>query len=135
MRCLDTMEEEGIRATTRLSHMRYNRETRSSRVEHAVITGLDLEREIRELIREEESLLAWISPLVMTLPAGTRRAIVKFRFLDGMSCSAIAVRLHYSRSYIYKALAEGIGVMAKGVRVMAQPNHGVQGQWRQRINQ
>jgi len=112
MRCLDTMEEEGVRATTCLSHMRYNCGTRSSRVEHAVITRLDLEREIRELIAEEELLLEWLSPMVKKLPAGTRRAIVKFRFLDGMSCRAIAVRLHYSRSYIYKALLEGIRAMA-----------------------
>jgi len=110
---LGLMEEEGMRATTRLSHMRYERGIRASRVEHAVITKFDLEREIYVLNIEKEELLGCVSPYVERLPAGTGRAIVKFRFVDGMSCREIGLRLHYSRSYIYKALAVGIKMMAR----------------------
>lgn len=38
------------------------------------------------------------------MEAGTRRTVARLRFLEGASCAMIAWRLHYSRSYAYKAL-------------------------------
>ena len=111
-RSLEALAEASTRASSRLNPVWYGRTHGESRIERAVIGGLDLEREIQALNAEKEGLLQKVAPLVERMPAGTRRAIVKLRFIDGMSCAAITWRLHYSRSYVYKALAEGIGQMA-----------------------
>lgn len=108
MRHLEELAEEAMRATSRLSAVRYGGMAKRSKIEHAVISSLDLEQELNEQKEELKALDEWVTTLVNRLPVGTSRTIVKLRFLEGLSCAAIAWRLHYSRSYVYKALAEGM---------------------------
>lgn len=111
MRHMEELAEEATRATSRLSPVQYGGMARRSKVEHAVISSLDLEQELKEQKEELNALAEWVTSVVNRLPVGTSRTIVKLRFLEGLSCAAIAWRLHYSRSYVYKALAEGMAAV------------------------
>lgn len=134
MRHLEELAEEATRATSRLSAVQYGGMAKRSKVEHAVISSLDLEQELKEQKEELNALAEWVTAVVNRLPVGTSRTIVKLRFLEGLSCAAIAWRLHYSRSYVYKALANGMTAAVsssprpspeQGVALRSFPQQGV----------
>ena len=107
-RRLESLREASTRTGALLGLTRCRNSGRHSRIEHAVISGLDLEAEVQELRAELGALVAQVTPMTERLKAGNCRVIVRLRFLDGLSCAAIAWRLHYSRSYVYKVLTAGM---------------------------
>lgn len=102
-----------LRATSRITPVRYSGMARHSRVESAVLHSVDVEKDLEELRQALEALLSQVRPLVEALPAGIRKTIAHMRFLDGKGCAAIGLGLHYSRSFVYKALSEAMTAMVE----------------------
>lgn len=127
LRRMDALRQEAERTRRRLEETRAaaastgqalsplggGRRHKQSKVEACVIKSVELEEDLKELEEKLEPLVERARGMIGGMEAGTRRTVVRLRFLEGASCAMIAWRLHYSRSYVYKALGEGMAEMAK----------------------
>lgn len=130
LRRMDALRQEAERTRWRLEETRAaaagtgqalsslggSRRQKQNKVEACVIKSVELEEDLKELEEELEPLVERARRMIGGMEAGTRRTVARLRFLEGASCAMIAWRLHYSRSYVYKALGEGMAEMAKQER-------------------
>lgn len=108
-----SLDYESQRAARGISLQRSNTVERFTRGEKAVLDKTRVEHDLRVMKAEEDALLARITPLIERLPVGAKRLITTLRFVDGDSCMTIAHGLHYSRSFVYKALYDSMDLMAQ----------------------
>lgn len=127
LRRMDALRQEAERTRRRLEETRAaaagtgqalsplggSRGQKPNKMEACAIKSVELEEDLKELEEKLEPLVERARGMIGGMEAGTRRTVARLRFLEGASCAMIAWRLHYSRSYVYKALGEGMAEMAK----------------------
>ena len=102
-----------MRATSRVSAVRYSGTSRRSKVEDNVLAMVDVHRELKEKIREllEETRRA--EKLICTLSDERYHAVLQLRYLCGMSWEEVAQRLHFSVRWVHKLHGEGLKQLAQ----------------------
>lgn len=100
----DNLAECALKATSRLSAVRYGGTPDHCKHEYAVLESTEIDKALAELEIERRVYQRKLEPFVRVMPQGRERAAIKIRYLDGLSVAAMARRLGYERRYAYKLL-------------------------------
>lgn len=87
------------RATPSLEAERISGTGERSRVEQAMITKVDLERQLREMIAEQDEKRYRIQSAVAAVQDPRERRLLELRYIDGRSWHSVMTRLEISETW------------------------------------
>lgn len=93
--------DRATRATPSLEAERVSGTGSRSRVEQAVVTKADLERQLDSMIDEARAQRKSIQDAIEALADPRERRLLELRYIDGRSWASVTMRLEISEPYSY----------------------------------
>ena len=87
--------------------LRQARHNGDCRHERALLESDAVAFEETEIQADLKNLREELMPNLQALPPTLERSALRYRYLEGMSCTQIAQQLHYSRAHVYRMLQAG----------------------------
>ena len=103
-----------MRATGRVSAVRFGGTSRRSKVEDNVLAMMDVEKELRERMEELMKETRRVEKMISLMTDDRYHAVLQLRYLCGMSWEEVASKLHFSVRWVHKLHGEGLKQLAQG---------------------
>ena len=102
-----------MRATGRVSAVRFGGTSRRSKVEDNVLAMVDTEKELRERMEELMRETRHVERMINLMTDERYHAVLQLRYLCGLTWDEVASRLHFSVRWVHKLHGEGLRQLAQ----------------------
>ena len=103
-----------MRATGRVSAVRFGGTSRRSKVEDNVLAMMDVEKELRDRMKELLEDTRRVEKMISLMTDERYHAVLQLRYLCGLSWEEVANRLHFTVRWVHKLHGEGLKQLAQG---------------------